>query len=180
MKIYGTSLVCLLLIGMASPWNVESAKASAPYNISKVAQHSSHITGTVTDGTDPYSQAQTIERIVAPGSNGTLVGQNLDKVKSLVVGGQSVNNVNMNDDGSLSYIVPKSLGNGTHRVVLLDKDGHQYGANTIEVPNKCLVSARLRRPREFVITNRGDHDILKHQTIIYNNYPNILQYENQE
>ncbi len=94
---------------------------------------------------DPYSQAQTIERIVAPGANGTLVGQNLDMVKSLVVGGQSVSNVSMNDDGSLSYIVPKSLGNGTHRVVLLDKDGHQYGANTIEVSNKCLVSAGADR-----------------------------------
>lgn len=179
MKIYGTSLVCLLLIGMASPWNVESAKASAPY-MNKVVQQSSHITGTMTDGTDPYSQAQTIERIVAPGSNGTLVGQNLDKVKSLVVGGQSVNNVSMNDDGSLSYIVSKSLGNGTHRVVLLDKAGHQYGANTIEVSNKCLVSAGLRRPRDFAITNSGDHDILKHKTMIYNNYLNILQYENQK
>lgn len=72
MKIYGTSLVCLLLIGMASPWNVESAKASAPY-INKVVQQSSHITGTVTDGTDPIVGA-TIK--VKGATNGTVTDIN--------------------------------------------------------------------------------------------------------
>lgn len=72
MKIYGTSLVCLLLIGVASPWNVESAKASAPY-MNKVVQQSSHITGTVTDGTDPIVGA-TIK--VKGATNGTVTDIN--------------------------------------------------------------------------------------------------------
>ncbi|MGI6242401.1 MAG: hypothetical protein ACOYJK_02505 [Prevotella sp.] len=94
---------------------------------------------------DPYSEAASIERIVAPGTQGTLLGQNLAKVSSIVIGGQTIKDITLNEDGSLSYTVPANLNDGTYRVILVDESGMEYGANTVEISKKALVSAGADR-----------------------------------
>lgn len=94
---------------------------------------------------DPYSEAAGIERIVAPGTQGTFIGQHLSKVNKIVIGGQTVKSMTLNEDGSLSYTVPTSLNDGTYRVIFMDETGGKYGANTVEVSNKSLVSAGAER-----------------------------------
>jgi hypothetical protein len=94
---------------------------------------------------DPYSEAVGIERIIAPGTRGTLIGQNLAKVSSIVIGGQTIKDMTLNEDGSLSYTVPTQLSDGTYRVILVDETGMEYGANTVEISSKALVSAGADR-----------------------------------
>lgn len=73
---------------------------------------------------DPWATTVSFERIIAPGCMAALYGDNLQKVKSMRIGNAEVPTVTYNDaDGSLSYMVPASLENGTSRLVLIDADG---------------------------------------------------------
>lgn len=90
---------------------------------------------------DPWATTVNFERIIAPGSNANLYGDNLQKVKSMRIGNTEVPYVTYNtEDGSLSYSVPTSLENGTMRVILIDADGMEYGADTVTVSSSPLVT----------------------------------------
>lgn len=95
---------------------------------------------------DPWATTVSFERIIAPGSMAALYGDNLQKVKSMRIGNAEVPTVTYNDaDGSLSYMVPASLENGTSRLVLIDADGMEYGANTVTVSSSPLITSGADR-----------------------------------
>lgn len=95
---------------------------------------------------DPWATAVSFERIIAPGSMANLYGDNLQKVKSMRIGSAEVPSVTYNEnDGSLSYQVPASLENGTCRLVLIDTEGMEYGANTVTVSSSPLVTSGADR-----------------------------------
>lgn len=95
---------------------------------------------------DPWATTVSFERIIAPGSMAALYGDNLQKVKSMRIGNAEVPTVTYNDaDGSLSYMVPASLENGTNRLVLIDADGIEYGANTVTVSSSPLITSGADR-----------------------------------
>lgn len=95
---------------------------------------------------DPWANTVSFERIIAPGSNAMLYGDNLQKVKSLRLDDTDINSVTYNaEDGSLSYTVPASIANGTMRVVLIDAEGMEYGANTVTVSSSPLITSGADR-----------------------------------
>lgn len=95
---------------------------------------------------DPWATTVNFERIIAPGSNANLYGDNLRKVRSMRIGNTEVPSVTYNtEDGSLSYSVPASLENGTMRVILIDADGMEYGADTVTVSSSPLVTSGADR-----------------------------------
>lgn len=95
---------------------------------------------------DPWATNVNFERIIAPGSIANLYGDNLQKVKSMRIGNTEVPSVTYNsEDGSLSYSVPSSLENGTMRVILIDAEGMEYGANTVTVSSSPLVTSGADR-----------------------------------
>lgn len=95
---------------------------------------------------DPWATTVNFERIIAPGSNAYLYGDNLQKVKSMRIGNTEIPSVTYNtEDGYLSYSVPSSLENGTMRVILIDAEGMEYGANTVTVSSSPLVTSGADR-----------------------------------
>lgn len=95
---------------------------------------------------DPWATTASFERIIAPGSTACLYGDNLQKVKSLRIGTAAVPRVTYNAaDGSITYQVPEAIENGTRRLVLVDADGMEYGANTVTVSSAPLVTSGADR-----------------------------------
>lgn len=96
--------------------------------------------------TDPWSEARSFERTIAPGAPAQIYGTNLDQVKSLRFGGVEVSNLTYDPaESSLSYTVPQGAPNGNHRLVLVDEAGQQYGANTITVSADALIISGAER-----------------------------------
>lgn len=96
---------------------------------------------------DPYSQAVGSERIVASGDSARLYGRNLSTVKSLNIGGTTVDKVAYGEDNGqeyLDYLVPESLAAGTYRVSLITANA-QYGAETVIVTKEALAVSGFNR-----------------------------------
>lgn len=95
---------------------------------------------------DPWSSQVSFERIVAPGSIAKIYGNNLVDVKAMRIGTTEVSSVTFDaGEGSLSYTVPVSTANGTHRLVLIDGSGMEFGANTVTVSSSPLVTSGTDR-----------------------------------
>ena len=109
-------------------------------------------------GEDPQSEEKVSERLVSAGEFATIRGTNLDKVKKITL--QRINvaesksdsegsvieiqesDVNADPSGSfVSFELPAGISVGTYRVTLIDADGNEFGANTIEVTQGALVKA---------------------------------------
>lgn len=105
---------------------------------------------------DPYSEAKGYERIIAPGKPAVIYGDNLAGVKNIVIGGQSVPATYNESDKSLSYSVPKSLSDGTYRMLLEEASGNQFGANTVQVSsNPLIISGADRFGANSTVTITG-------------------------
>jgi len=87
---------------------------------------------------DPWSTESGFERIVTPGAEAVLYGDNLDKVKSIIIAGKTITDVVYNDE-YLAYTLPSDISEGNHRVILVDSDGNEYGANTVNITKSALV-----------------------------------------
>ena len=97
---------------------------------------------------DPTTTTKSFERIIAPGTVATLYGRNLDGVKALSIGGQTINDIEIEntDDGQLlQYLVPDGLADGTYRVSLITADGQSYGADKVTVSSQPLVTTGAGR-----------------------------------
>lgn len=94
---------------------------------------------------DPYSEAKGFERIIAPGEAAVLYGENLSRVKNVIIGGQSVLATYNETESSLTYTVPQGLADGTYRVLLVDAEGNQFGANTVQVSSSPLITSGADR-----------------------------------
>ncbi len=92
---------------------------------------------------DPYSAAQGYERVVSPGVPGILYGDNMDKVANVKIAGETIAATLV--DGHIEYTVPSELTDGVYRVLLVDAEGGEYGANTITVSSSALVNAGFEK-----------------------------------
>ena len=107
-------------------------------------------------GEDPQSEEKVSERLVSAGGYATISGTNLDKVKKITL--QRINVAESKSDSesfvieipesditssstSVSFSLPGNIAAGTYRVTLIDAEGNEFGANTIEVTQGALVKA---------------------------------------
>lgn len=95
---------------------------------------------------DPWSSGVGFERIVAPGTQAVIYGENLSKVISLSIGEHNVTDIQY-DAGteSLRYTVPSDMTPGDYRLTLMDSEGHSYGADKVKVTDEALVTAGASR-----------------------------------
>lgn len=107
---------------------------------------------------DPWASKIGFERIIAPGTNARLYGNNLSKVKSIIIDGKTITNVvyvTSEDNNYIEYPIPEALSEGEHRVVLVDDSGSEYGGNTVKVLKSPLITSgadRTNANREWVLT----------------------------
>ena len=97
---------------------------------------------------DPQTIEKGVERIITPGGTGIIYGYNLNLVKSLVIGGLSINDFSFHEDSEgdyLQYSVPNYLSEGKHRVLLVDEGASDYGANTVTVTSSALATGGISR-----------------------------------
>lgn len=135
----GTSIDLPLLAGSYQ------MKVTATTTAGKSTYREGLINVTALEG-DPWATTVSFERIIAPGNMASLYGDNLRKVKSMRIGQTEVPSVTYNEgDGSLSYMVPASLENGKSRLVLVDAEGMEYGANTVTVSSSPLITSGADR-----------------------------------
>ena len=109
-------------------------------------------------GEDPQSEEKVSERLVSAGGYATISGTNLDKVKKITL--QRINVAESKSDSESSVIeipgsditssstsvyfyLPDNIAAGTYRVTLIDAEGNEFGANTIEVTQMTLVKSGL-------------------------------------
>ena len=106
----------------------------------------------------PWATEVAFERIIAAGEKAQLYGDNLNKVKSIVIGGKTATDVAYTDNGANSYIentVPADLTDGTYRIILVDDGGNEYGGNKVTVTHDALITAgseRITANSEWVMT----------------------------
>ncbi len=107
---------------------------------------------------DPWATTVGVERIITPGADARFYGNNLDKVKSIIIDGQTITDiiyVESEDGNYLEYAVPTDLAEGEHRVILVDINSSEYGANTVNATNASLVTGGAERTnpdKEWVMT----------------------------
>ena len=102
---------------------------------------------------DPQSDEIVLERIVVPGGWARLSGTNLDKVAKVALKQINVSESKSNPEVEISdvtyvesgaYIefkIPAGLADGEYRVAFVDVKGNRYGANTMDVTSKSLVTS---------------------------------------
>lgn len=99
---------------------------------------------------DPWSTQVALERILVPGTEGRLYGDNLDKVKSIIIDDNTITGIvyTESEDGDyIEYNVPASVTDGEHRVILVDAAGNEYGANTVNVTSNALITSGADRTK---------------------------------
>ena len=116
---------------------------------------------------DPQSEEVISERIVATGGWARLSGTNLEKVakvalKQINIAESKTNQeVEISDityvesDGYIEFKIPSELSDGEYRVEFIDVEGSRYGANTMDVTSKPLITAGPENKRpdaEWTIT----------------------------
>ena len=116
---------------------------------------------------DPQSEEVISERIVATGGWARLSGTNLEKVakvalKQINIAESKTNQeveisdiTHVESDGYIEFKIPSELSDGEYRVVFIDVEGNRYGANTMDVTSRPLITAGPENKRpdaEWTIT----------------------------
>lgn len=107
---------------------------------------------------DPDAISVGFERIVSPGNKARLYGNNLNKVKGILIGGTPATDVTYveTEKGTyVEYTVPAELSEGDYRVRLVDAAGVEYGANTVKLTKGAMITAgadRATATAEWVMT----------------------------
>lgn len=98
---------------------------------------------------DPVTTELSFERVVAPGNPAVIYGYNLESVIGMTIGGVNVGNIELasTDDGAtyIKYVVPETIEEGQHRVVLLDGNGNEFGGNLVTVSPAALITSGADR-----------------------------------
>ena len=81
---------------------------------------------------DPNPGSELRERLVKQGTKATLHGSNMDKVKKIVIGTETMDAVYDSANGCVSYTVP-NLPDGIYTLKLVDETGFVYGGGKIEL-----------------------------------------------
>lgn len=107
---------------------------------------------------DPWATEVSFERIIAPGHQARFYGNNLQKVKSIVIDGKTITDftyIEADGENYIEYTVLADVSEGTHRVILVDDGGNEYGANTVMATKASLIhtgSTRTNANREWVMS----------------------------
>ncbi|TCO86994.1 hypothetical protein EV202_1373 [Bacteroides heparinolyticus] len=107
---------------------------------------------------DPDAISVGFERIVSPGNKACFYGNNLNKVKGILIGGTpatDVTYVETEEGAYVEYTVPAELSEGDYRVRLVDAAGMEYGANTVKLTKGAMITAgadRATAAAEWVMT----------------------------
>jgi hypothetical protein len=107
---------------------------------------------------DPWATEIGFERIIAPGTTARLYGDNLNKVKSIIIDGKTITEIVYIEDESgncIEYAAPADLTEGEHRVIFVDADGNEYGGNTVNVTKAALITGgadRTNANQEWIMT----------------------------
>ena len=97
---------------------------------------------------DPSATEVAFERIVAPGNKACFYGDNLDKVESILIGGMAATDITYveSEDGNyVEYTVPAGLSEGDYRVIFIDAEGNEYGANKVKVTKGAMITMGANR-----------------------------------
>ncbi|WP_299089165.1 IPT/TIG domain-containing protein [uncultured Bacteroides sp.] len=107
---------------------------------------------------DPIATTDNLmERLVAPGANTTLRGENMNQVTKVIIGNQEAN-ATYNVEGYVEYTVPAGLSDGKYALSLKDANGTQYGAGYITVTSSPTVSnSKFAGKSGAVITLTGQN-----------------------
>lgn len=107
---------------------------------------------------DPWSTEKGAERIIVPGIKARFYGDNLNKVRSIIIDNNTITDIAYieSEDGNyIEYTVPSNLTEGEYRVIFVDVNASEYGANKVVVSKDALVTGGVSRTnsnREWVIT----------------------------
>lgn len=93
---------------------------------------------------DPYSEAVGNERIIAPSSQAVLYGSNLQDIKSVKIGSNTIA-VDSASEDKITYTLPADIDAGEYRVLLVNDLGEEYGANTLRVTTDPMVISGAER-----------------------------------
>ncbi len=97
---------------------------------------------------DPWSTGVGFERIIAPGTQALVYGTNLELVKEMRIGECPITDIELFiEDGNshLSYVVPADISEGEQRIVFIDADGMEYGAEKVIVSSQALITTGAER-----------------------------------
>lgn len=97
---------------------------------------------------DPWVDKKNFERIIAPASKACLYGNNLNKVKSIIIDGTTIADITYVESAEgnyIEYVVPESLSEGVYRLILVDEGGNEYGGDTVTVTRSSLITSGADR-----------------------------------
>lgn len=97
---------------------------------------------------DPWAITKGFERYIVPETNALLYGDNLNLVKSIVMGGKTISNLTYVEDAKgkyIEYTVPSDLSEGQYRVLLADAAGVEYGADNVTVTRSAIINEGASR-----------------------------------
>ena len=99
---------------------------------------------------DPSTFDVGFERLIAPGTQARIYGNNLANVQALKIGESSVSEMTVATDDSggnqyISYTVPTGIEDGRYRVILTDTDGMEYGGGIVTVTSSSLITEGFDR-----------------------------------
>ena len=120
------------------------------------------VTLTISPGDDdPVLGTKSYERWVAPGATATIHDcRNISNITGVLIGGQAATDVAV-DGSTLSFKAPSNLADSTYRIVLIDKDGKQYGGGKIQVTKTPPADMTLWEGHHYVSWDLPDGDANK-------------------
>lgn len=89
---------------------------------------------------DPWATTVGYERIASPGTEAYLYGDNLQQVKSVIIGSHTVDASYDETADRLAYTLPETIADGRYRISLADAGGSTFGGDCISVTADPLVT----------------------------------------
>ena len=89
---------------------------------------------------DPVPGDLLFDRLVVPGTVATLHGDNMDKVKQVIINGIAAAATYHSDGDYVTYTVPANLADGNYPLTVADATGFIYGGGTITVSSAPIIN----------------------------------------
>ena len=89
---------------------------------------------------DPVPGDLLFDRLVVPGTVATLHGDNMNKVKQVIINGIAAAATYHSDGDYVTYTVPTSLADGNYPLTVADATGFVYGGGNITVSSAPIIN----------------------------------------
>lgn len=109
---------------------------------------------------DPVPGNKQKERLVKPGTQVTLHGDNMEKVTTVIIGDREIK-CTYNTKGYLEYTIPSDLAEGVYQLKLADSERMIYGGGTITIsldPDYTIEETVLWEGHHYVSWEKADGD----------------------